>query len=202
VTTEKNSMVYALVLAGGRSRRMGEDKAALVYRGKSQLAHTLELANKHSESLFISLRENQEIPQEADVIRAGIIHDRFGEIGPLGGILSAMDTHRDVGWLILAVDLPFITDNTLYTLLAQRDPSALFTAYRSSYDGLPEPLCALYEPAARPILLDSCNKRGISCPRKMLIDGPTHLLKQPEPGDLDNINTPGDHRAALQRMGS
>jgi molybdenum cofactor guanylyltransferase len=49
---------------------------------------------------------------------------------------------------VLACDLPFLTDAALAQLLEERDPTALATAYRSAHDGLPEPLCAIWEPAA------------------------------------------------------
>ena len=49
---------------------------------------------------------------------------------------------------MLACDLPFLADETLRHLIEHRDPSRLATAYRSSHDGLPEPLCAIWEPAA------------------------------------------------------
>jgi molybdopterin-guanine dinucleotide biosynthesis protein A len=65
------------------------------------------------------------------------------------------------------------------------------TAYISINDGLPEPLCAVYRPAFREII-DRFVQDGVICPRKMLINSPTCLLEQPNPGALHNINTPDD----------
>ena len=47
---------------------------------------------------------------------------------------------------MLACDLPLLDAATLEHLLRARDPRRAATAYRSSHDGLPEPLCAIYEP--------------------------------------------------------
>ena len=74
------------------------------------------------------------------------------------------------------------------------------TAYRSSHDGLPEPLCAIYEPrSARP---SPRSRQGKHCPRKFLLQAGTHLLEEPNPRALDNINTPkeyGGERCPRQR---
>lgn len=194
------SAIFGLVLAGGRSKRMGRDKARLFYNGQTQLACTLNLLSACCSQTFVSLRMGQTLPAEA--AHASPIYDRFGEIGPLGGILSALDQHPAHPWLVVAVDLPFLDQATLDYLFAHRDPSCPFTAYRSDHDGLPEPLCAIYEPSAKPILLDALKNQGNRCPRKILIDTKTRLLDLPNPRALDNINTPREHEEALTRLQS
>ena len=61
----------------------------------------------------------------------------------------------------------------------------------SVVDGLPEPLCAVYRPAAKAVI-EGFLADGIKCPRKMLINSETCLLEQPSPGALHNINSPDD----------
>ncbi len=115
-------------------------------------------------------------------------------IGPLGGILSAMKEYPDADWLVLACDLPFITDETIQTLLDMRDPQKTATAFISTQDALPEPLCAIWEGHAYDSILKLFNE-GIHCPRKVLIKSNTHLLKQNNPHWLDNINTPEEYKS-------
>jgi molybdenum cofactor guanylyltransferase len=92
--------------------------------------------------------------------------------------------------------LPFLTDQTLQHLIASRDPHKIATAYRSAHDGLPEPLCAIWEPAARePVLAYIAG--GKQCPRKFLINADTALLDLPERRALDNVNTQEELGAAL-----
>ena len=135
----------ALLLAGGRSRRMHCDKATLVYDGEVQLMRITKLLNHLCSSTHLSLRKGQQPPhKELDL---PIVEDRFGEIGPLGGILSAFALRPNDAWLVVACDLPFLNTGTLQHLLRSRDLDYLATAYRSAHDGLPEPLCAIYEPA-------------------------------------------------------
>ncbi|MGH8270439.1 MAG: MoaD/ThiS family protein, partial [Steroidobacteraceae bacterium] len=73
------------------------------------------------------------------------------------------------------------------------------TAYRSSHDGLPEPLCAIYEPSSREAIRAHVAS-GRDCPRKFLINADTELIDQPGPGVLDNVNTPKEYGSALYRV--
>jgi len=181
--------VYGLVLAGGESRRMGRDKALLQRDGRSQLAHMVELLGAHVDRVFVSTRPDQQ--EEPERRQFAQIVDRYDDMGPLAGVLSAMDTHPDVDWLVAACDLPNIDDETLDHLLAQRSHTHPFTAYVSSHDGLPEPLCAVWRAGTADLIRDFV-AQGIRCPRKILIRSNTHILEQVDPASLDNVNTPDD----------
>ena len=194
---ETNAM-HGLVLAGGRSRRMGRDKASLPMNGKDLLTHALELINQVCSPLFISLRPGQEVPPKTALHGATAIHDQYGEIGPLGGILSALNAYPDPPWLVLAVDLPRLDRHTLEYLITHRDPGKPFTAYRGRND-LPEPLCAIYEPQSRAILMDYFSNARILSPRKIFIEEKAHLLSPPNPEALDNVNTPEEFEEALNK---
>ena len=186
--------VYGLVLAGGESRRMGQDKALLSRDGKSQLAHIAALLDDVVDGVFVSTRREQE--GDAERARFRQIVDRFEGIGPIAGILSALQEQPQVDWLVVACDLPNIDAETLRYLLDNRGESQPFTAYKSSHDGLPEPLCALYRPGAAAIV-EAFVDEGIVCPRKILIRSDTLLLEQPNPRALDNVNTPDDLAASV-----
>jgi molybdopterin-guanine dinucleotide biosynthesis protein A len=187
--------VYGLLLSGGASKRMRRDKAHLEYRGEPQLLRAWRLLGEVTEQAFVSAREDQ----RSDPLRAGLplIIDSYESVGPAAGILSAQDAYPDVAWLVLACDLPLLGADTLRRLLAERDPAADATAFTSRHDGLPEPLCAIWEPASHALLLQRY-RNGEYCPRKALIRSNTTLL--PPPGDaLDNINAPED-LAQLQSL--
>jgi len=178
--------LFGLVLAGGASTRMRTDKAALQYHGQPQLRWAFELVSKFCAASFVSVRPDQ----RDDAARAGHpqIVDRQPGIGPIAGISAALLEQPKAAWLVLACDLPFLTERTLQHLIAHRDPQKIATAYRSAHDGLPEPLCAIWEPAARePVLAYIAS--GKQCPRKFLINSDTALLDLPEHQALDNVNT-------------
>lgn len=179
--------VYGLVLAGGRSRRMQHDKALIDYHGEPQLLWTYRLLASLLPRVFVSVTASQhdepvrsELPQ---------IVDTREDAGPAAGILAAQTLHPDVAWLVVACDLPRLDEATLRHLLEARDPAREATAFVSSHDGLPEPLCALWEPASHARLLERVDA-GRPCPRKALIQGDTQLLQPLAAFALDNINTP------------
>jgi molybdopterin-guanine dinucleotide biosynthesis protein A len=186
--------VYGLVLAGGRSRRMGQDKASLDYHGRPQVDVCFDLLREVCREVFLSLRPDQ------DAGGRPAFHDQFGPIGPMSGILSALTAHPGRAWLVVACDLPFLDRATLQHLLSRRDPARPATAFRSQHDGLPEPLCAIYEPAMAD-RLHAFLREGITCPRKALIRSDIALLDLPDPLALENANCPEEFeaaRAALQ----
>lgn len=185
--------LYGLVLAGGRSRRMGRDKALLEFDGMTQLERAMSAIGEVTERQFVSARREQTDEQERS--RYEQIVDRYEDMGPVAGILSALEKWPAADWLVVACDLPNLDAETLRYLVNHRDPEAMFTAFRSSHDGLPEPLCAIYPAASAPTLRAFVDE-GIVCPRKMLIKSDTALLEQPDPRALDNVNTPDDLAAS------
>jgi molybdopterin-guanine dinucleotide biosynthesis protein A len=187
--------LYGLVLAGGRSKRMGRDKAAIEVDGRSQLERALGLLNPLVARTFVSVRKDQ----RDDPLRArhAQIVDHGDLEGPAAGIRAAQLAHPEAAWLIVACDLPLLDVPTLQHLIARRDPSRPATAFRSQHDGLPEPLCAIYEPASAAALADFIAS-GRNCPRKFLIQSSTLLLDQPNPKALDNVNTPEELAATTK----
>ena len=180
-----NSTIYGLILTGGKSTRMGRDKSLLSYHGKPQIEHAHDLLYQYCSKVFLSKRKDQ--PAYKNFAFIDDIQQAEG-IGPLGGIVSAMKTHPDVAWLILACDLPFVNETTLSKLVACRDAKADATAFMNTQDSLPEPLCAIWEAHALG-KIENFLAQGIQCPRKILIKSKTTLIHQDDPKWLDNINT-------------
>jgi molybdopterin-guanine dinucleotide biosynthesis protein A len=188
--------IFGLVLTGGKSTRMKKDKASLKFHNKPQVICAYELLLPLCEEVFISKRKGQ----KRSVIQSKLPHiydlKKFSGRGPLSGILSAMAKFPKAAWLILACDLPFVDDKTLRHLLRYRDSTKIATAYKSRFNDLPEPLCAIYEPKAQRRLLTFFAK-GITCPRKILINSKPRLLKLKNKNALDNINTPEEYQKAV-----
>jgi molybdopterin-guanine dinucleotide biosynthesis protein A len=185
-----------IVLAGGRSARMRRDKAALEFGGETQLARAVRLVRAFAPCTYVSVRADQ----QDDAERRGYpqIIDALSDVGPAAGILAALATRPDHAWLVVAVDLPLLDRDTLGQLIAARDPAAPATAFRSSSDGLPEPLCAIWEPAsAAPLAAYVAG--GKSCPRKFLLTHGAHLVDLARVHALENVNTPAEYAAARAR---
>ena len=189
--------LYGLLLSGGQSRRMQRDKAVLDYGGASALERSWSLLTPVVERAWLSIRAEQ----ARDPARAAYpcLPDLLPGRGPISGIHAALHAHPQAAWLVLAVDLPFLDSGTLQQLIAKRAPQRIATAFRSSHDGQPEPLCAIFEPAAR-APIDAWIAADKPCPRRFLAGADVELLALARPEALDNINTAAEYDEALTRL--
>ena len=188
--------VCGLVLAGGRSARMGSDKATLVHPdGRTLVKRACDLLKEAGCGLVaVSLRLDQEVPPGLDDIV--IVRDGEGEsTGPMAGIVSGMRLQPDADWLVIACDLPRLDAATLSHLIRSKRADEAFLSYRSEFDELPEPLCAIYSPLALSAI-EKAVAEDMRCPRKILIRGNCRLLEPVTPRALDNANTPEDWQTA------
>lgn len=185
-----------LVLIGGKSTRMQADKGSLVYHGKSQREHLYELLSTHCEKVFISCNRQQasELKEKFPVIE-----DRFLGLGPMSGMLSALQSEPDAAWLVVACDLPYLTDRSLEYLIKHRNPSKTATAFMNSANEFPEPLITIWEPRSYQVLLQFLGQ-GTTCPRKVLINSEVELLQAPDTDELRNINFPEERREAMEKL--
>jgi molybdopterin-guanine dinucleotide biosynthesis protein A len=181
-------LLNGLVLAGGKSSRMGTDKDLIKWQGKEQRYYAADMLEKFCEEVFISCRLEQEKDLDASY---KTLPDTFLNIGPYGGILSALHSQKDKAWLVIACDFPLLDEKTIKFLIAHRDTQRIATTYESPFDGLPEPLITIWEPKSYSVLLEFLDK-GISSPRKVLINNNTLILKSENPKALMNVNTPED----------
>ncbi|MGE5206051.1 MAG: molybdenum cofactor guanylyltransferase [Chlamydiota bacterium] len=125
------------VLAGGKSSRMGAEKALLMLDGRTLLQRALELARSVAGDVrIVGAREKFET-------FAPVEEDRYASRGPLGGIHAALSASSSEFNLVLAVDLPFLEKQFLEYLVAEaRAANATVTVPRAG-GGL-QPLCAVY----------------------------------------------------------
>lgn len=173
-----------LVLAGGKSERMGFDKTLIEFRGMPHRDYLLGLLKQAGIPSTLSVREE---PEEA-LDGVDYLADRYREMGPYGAILSAFMHDPDAAWLVLASDLAMFDGEILSELVAARDPLKFATAFRSPVNGDPEPLVAIWEPSAYPWLLMRLSL-GESCPRAVLRSLPVHVIEANDAGKLVNVNT-------------
>ncbi len=178
--------VKGMVLAGGRSRRMKQDKSLIEYHGVPQRDYTFGQLRHCLDEVFMSCRPEQGASM---MLEYPLVVDTYLNLGPMGAILSAFRQDPNSAWLVVACDLPLLDEATIAYLLEHRNPSAIATAFRSPVNEFPEPLIAIWEPKAYPALL-SFLSQGFSCPRKVLINSPVELLTAPDPVALRNANTP------------
>ena len=187
---EKIAPVKGLVLVGGKSTRMGQDKAELNYFGKPQKEVASALLEDNNLETYYSVQKAVENTQE--------ISDTFLNLGPFGGICSAFQKDPNAAWFVLATDVPFVNAEIIQLLLKHRNPTKVATAIKGKDTEFAEPLITIYEPKAYPILLQYL-AQGYSCPRKMLINSDVEIVEIAD-DFIRNINTPEEFRVAKNEI--
>ena len=192
ISKEHNSTITpvlnGLVLAGGKSQRMGHDKGKLKWHGIEQRYYMANMLKSLCNEVFISCRAEQLNEISTDY---KTLPDSYTGLGPYGAILSAFKAKPETAWLVVACDLPLVDLKTLQYLIKHRNTSFIATTFQSPHDRLPEPLITIWEPKSYPVLLSFLSE-GLSCPRKALLKSEINLLKVENPEALINVNKPED----------
>jgi molybdopterin-guanine dinucleotide biosynthesis protein A len=189
--------VWGLILAGGKSSRMGKDKGLLHYHNKPQRDYIFEQLNDLLPSTYLSLRSDQ----KDDYLNLGyVIYDENIVKGPFNGLLSAHHKFPDVAWLVIACDLPLMNKEGLTFLLEHRDPNSIATALTRSDSDLPEPLAAIWEPKGLQLAETYLKNAISSCPRKFLINHNCHSIAALTDEWLENANNPEDFEKLTTKL--
>lgn len=198
IIEEKTAPIQSLILAGGKSTRMGSDKGLLDYHGKAQREHLYQLlgelfpsTDEGQKGVYISVRQHQDVS-------GNTIVDKFKDLGPFGGICSAFQENPNTAWFVIATDVPFVDEDVIRLLLKHRNPSKIATTLKGKGKQFPEPLITIWEPKAYPVLL-SYLAQGYSCPRKVLINSDVEIVEIDD-AIIRNINTPQDFDEAKKEL--
>ncbi len=136
--------ITGYVLAGGKSSRMGTDKAMLEFRGQPLLLHLLELIKPHCNNVFIS---GSNVDYES--FGVGLVPDIYQDKGPLGGLYSVLLHSKSEANLIVSVDNPMITSKFIGLLTSEyKDSDCIVPVHKSGV----EPLIAVYNKRIVPVI--------------------------------------------------
>ena len=194
------SAFTAFVLAGGRSRRMGTDKAFVLLDGRTLLARALGLAL----SLTSDVRILGDPAKFASF--APVVEDLFPGCGPLAGIHAALRSSQTELNLILAVDMPFLTPALLQYMLgrAKDSNSAMATIPRTAQGW--QPLCAVYRRDFASIA-EKALRAGHYKIDALFVEAGAQVLGEPELQSagfsldlFSNLNTPDDLAEAARKQ--
>lgn len=180
----------ALILAGGDSRRMGQDKASLVLDGRTLLQSVVATLQPLFAEVLVSVRQQRpdiDLPQ---------VCDTPGQVGPLAGLAAGLERTSNPWLFAAACDMPFITPPLIEYLARQR---ADWQAVVPIVGGYPQPLAAFYaasclDEARR--LLGGSGKHSL----RVLLDGlrvryvdETEMLEaDPQLRSFFDLDTPQD----------
>jgi molybdopterin-guanine dinucleotide biosynthesis protein A len=192
--TDEN-LVSGVVLAGGRSSRMGRDKALLTHSGSglALVAHQVEtLRTAGCAEVLLSVREGTDYAEEVGAEVARVVDD--GEGGPLPGIAAALARARGARVLVLAVDLPRMTVEALRELVAA-STAECGAVWRGAHGW--EPLCAVYPKATGAVAFEAARAAGRLSLQALIERGVTEgwMAEATGPADggvLATWTSPGD----------
>ena len=188
----------AFVLAGGKSTRMGRDKATLPLAGRTLLETALAVARSVTKDVFILGRPG------LYGAYGEVIADIFPGCGPLGGIHAALTCSKTDLNLVLAVDTPFLSARLLAYLVGRAGEStAMITAPEINF--YPQPLCAVYRRDFLPIAelaLRAGNYKIVPLfpPDRTLAISEAELARFAFTAEMfENLNTPEELEQARRR---
>jgi molybdenum cofactor guanylyltransferase len=182
--------LVGLVLAGGESRRMRRDKGAIDYHGAPQAEHCHRLLTEFCTRVFISVNLGQSTHDP--YCRLPLLIDAGSVAGPAAGLLAAWTAFPEAALLAFAVDLPLVDAALLSRIVERRNPDKAATVWVHP-DGVVEPLCAIWEPALRPGLVEAAEAGTVSL-RRLLEAADVERLVPPEPERIVSVNTEERYR--------
>ncbi|RQD64524.1 molybdenum cofactor guanylyltransferase [Desulfonatronovibrio magnus] len=187
-----NTEIRAVVLAGGKSTRLGQDKTQLLVKGKPLLYNMLDLAAMVCSETYCVGRE---VPDSAN--NSGWMLDKIPGIGPMGGIITALQNLK-APCLILACDLPGMRQDILQRLIqkrCQRPGKHCMTTFYQKSTGYIEALVAIYEPESLDLLIDSYRNGCYKLSKAIPFDYRSHIeYGTREEKYFFNVNYPHDLR--------
>ncbi len=174
--------VCGLILSGGLSSRMGEEKRLINYHGKTQEQYLFDLLKPYCSEVYVSINQNQttDLPYIPDL--------DLPIKSPIVGIFSAFYKNPNTAWLVVACDMPFVSEKAIEFLLQHRNPEKYATAFENPDEHFPEPLLTIYEPKIYPNLQEAVNQ-GKKSPMKVLQSLDIQLIKDFDLQWIKNINT-------------
>jgi len=190
--------IAAFILAGGASRRMGTDKSQLILNGKTFVEHVAEALGKTGAEITVVGKP----AKPSTSLR--YVPDIYPNWGALGGVHAALAS-CDAAWcLIVACDFPFVTAELFDRLASLREGFEAVAPIQS--DGIPQPLCALYQTQRCLVKAEELISSGERKPVALLQSVQTRWVSFPEINDLpgaesffDNINTAADYERIVAK---
>lgn len=191
--------VGAVILAGGRSSRMGRPKELLEWRGGTLIGQLAKEAIALGLPVLVVTNDPDRLPGEvAGSPQVGVTRDLVPSAGPVSGIVTAFRSRPEEMLLVLSCDLPFADRKQMSRLLEYASACEEWDAVVAQEEGRLHPLFALYHRRSQPVWEQALRRGQL---RVMEALSQIRVAKTPD-GWLDpwatfNANTPEDYRRAV-----
>lgn len=189
-------MITGIVLCGGRSTRMGHDKASLAFGDETLLERAVRIVGEVADEVIVVTRAGQATPAGVRVV-----HDPIEDLGPLAGIAAGLAASHTALNIVIACDMPLITTQVLRRLLELCGDADICVPV---VGGRASPLCAVYRgdaAAAANQLLASGERRVMALldrVRTKRVDAAAFRDIDPDLESFVSCNTADQLRAALR----
>ena len=189
-----------VVLCGGRSRRMGRDKAWLPFDRERLLQRAVRVVGTAVDSVSVVARPGQDLPKLPPHVT--VLRDDIPDQGPLGGLVPALRDSGDAPCFVTSCDAPLLRPAVLDLLFSSLGDADVAVAEAEGYT---HPLCAVYRPSVRAIV-EAMMAAGRLRPIFLYDEVPTvrvgeDALRAVDPAldCLRNVNDADAYEAALAR---
>ena len=178
--------ITGIVLAGGKSIRMGAEKGLVIFKEKPLIEYSIDTLKNVCKEIIIS--SNSESYQ---VFGYPVLKDKFPESGPMGGIYTCLKASQNETNIVLSCDMPLIMPDFIRKLLVFSDSfDAVVPWHENEFF---EPLCAVYNKNLLPVFEDFIQKKNFKIPDMFSVVN-TNYLKIGKEFGIDpfiffNINT-------------
>ena len=153
------STVIVAILAKGGSRRLGGAvKPLLLFQGKALIERPLAVATACGLRALVVTNSQEIVRYFRGRAEVTVLTDALDDSGPVGALFTALSCNRQHSILLLGCDMPWLSPEVIQTILraAGRAPATV-----PCINGVPQPLCAVYEPAALPVITTALSKKSI-----------------------------------------
>ena len=180
----------AVIIAGGKSSRMGKDKALLPFGAFPTLSQfQFERLKPWFKNVYLSAKENK------FDFSCTCIPDKTEVRSPLIALLSILETVEEEEVFILSVDAPFVGKDTIEKILSSDDGS--YDAVIAKSPSGVQPLCGLYKKSMLPFIYRQLEKNNHKL-HALLSEAKTHYVVFEDDQPFTNLNHPFEYEKALK----
>jgi len=167
-----------IILCGGKSCRFGEDKGLCTLGGKRMIDYPLEALKGLCDEIIISSNDDRYFN-----LGYKVVPDTIKNIGPLGGIYTALNESKTDDNIIISCDMPFVNSELLEYILKNKGKSLIASAFEGQFV---EPLCSYYNKSIIPLVEEMIENERFKLQRllekanykKIIIDDSLHFYKK------------------------
>ena len=146
-----------IVLAGGKSFRMGTDKGMIRWKGKTLAEHAIEIISPLCSEIFISANSD-----DYDPLGYSVLNDQYPDCGPIGGILTCMNHSSTDQSIVIPIDMPYVTTEIYRKLMQPEETYDIIVAL--DHDSWYQPLCSIFNRAIIPVMEEQVNSGVLGIP--------------------------------------